>query len=345
MLNGERQARVLIVDDSEASRMTLAALLHEDNYEIHFAKEGPEALAMTAAMQPDIILLDQMMPGMTGVEVCERIRENPDCETIPIVFVTALDDRSSRLAAFGAGADDVISKPVDRLELRMRVRNITRLNRYRLVLESREDVHRMFLELQTAYDATIEGWARALEYRDSETKGHSDRVTTWAVQLAIQVGLTAESVDAVRRGALLHDIGKMAISDAILLKPGPLTPEEREIIERHPIIGRDLLAPIAYLSDSVDIPYCHHERWDGSGYPQGLAGTDIPFTARLFSVVDVFDALTSDRPYRQAWSVAETEQYLADNAGIQFDPEVVRVFLQLVESGLIMAQRTSSRVQ
>lgn len=336
---------VLIVDDSQASRETIAALLAADDYEFMFAKDGHEALTQISFGRPDIVLLDQMMPGMSGVDVCEAVRSNPDCDTIPIVFVTALEDRSSRLAAFAAGADDVITKPVDRLELRMRVRNITRLNRYRQLLESREDVHRMFVELQTAYDATIEGWARALEYRDSETKGHSDRVTGWATQLATKLGIHPSQLDAIRRGALLHDIGKMGVPDAILLKPGPLSADERAVIERHPELARDLLEPIAYLSDSIDIPYCHHERWDGAGYPRGLSGEDIPYNARLFAVVDVFDALTTDRPYRRAWDLQTTVDYLRVHAGRQFDPDIVEAFCELVESGLILPGSTSARME
>jgi putative two-component system response regulator len=322
---------VLIVDDNEASRQTLAALLLPDAYRVHFAANGPEALTLAADLWPDVILLDQMMPGMTGVEVCQRIRQNPDLAEIPVVFVTALDDRETRLEAFRAGADDVVTKPVDRVEVRMRVRNITRLNRYRNLVQSREDVHRMLAELESAYDATIRGWAQALEFRDAETRGHSDRVTQWAMTLAARLGFDSAGLQEVWRGAQLHDIGKMGVPDSILLKPGPLTPEERREMERHPTLARDLIEPIAYLAGSIHIPYSHHERWDGNGYPQGLRGEEIPLAARLFSVVDVFDALTSDRPYRRAWSLSRTLAYIRDEAGRQFDPMCVDTFLALVE--------------
>ena len=324
---------VLIVDDTAGGRETLAAFLAEDSYNLRFAADGPEALEKVVALRPDIVLLDQRMPGMSGVEVCAQMRQNPDVAQIPVVFVTAMEDRATRLQVFEAGADDVLIKPVDRLEVRMRVRNITRLNRYRSVVESRRDVHRMLEELESAYDETIKGWARALEFRNAETKGHSDRVTAWTVELAERLGYEGSDLLDIQRGALLHDIGKMGIPDSILLKPGPLTPEERREMERHPELARDLIASIGYLAGSIDIPFSHHERWDGGGYPLGLRGDDIPRAARMFSIVDVFDALTSDRPYRKAWEVGATIAYLREESGRHFDPEIVEPFCDLVLNG------------
>lgn len=325
--------KILIVDDNRASQIALSGVLMEDQYELHFASDGPEALMKTAGLMPDLVLLDQMMPGMSGMEVCEAIRANPPLSEIPVVFVTALDDRQTRLAAFKAGADDVLAKPIDRLEMRMRVRNITRLNRYRNLVESREDAHRALVRLAAAYDETIIGWSRALELRDMETKGHSDRVTTWTMDLAKALNLPEEEREILRRGALLHDIGKMGIPDSILLKQGRLTPGEWDWMRRHPVYGRDMLAHIQHLAPSIDVPYCHHERWDGKGYPEGLAGEDIPYHARIFSVVDVFDALTSDRPYRKAWTFEATCEYIASQSGTQFDPKVIDVFLSLARGG------------
>lgn len=186
-------------------------------------------------------------------------------------------------------------------------------------------------ELENAYDATLEGWSRALELRDDETQGHSLRVTTKAVELARAMGLSNEETIHVRRGALLHDIGKVGIPDAILLKPGQLTDEERAVMKMHPTFAYRLLQPVQFLAPILDIPYCHHEKWDGTGYPRGLKGEEIPLSARIFAVVDVWDALRSDRPYRKAWPEERVRAYLREQAGIHFDPEVVEAFLRLPE--------------
>ena len=189
---------------------------------------------------------------------------------------------------------------------------------------------KVLVNLNQAYDSTLEGWAKALELRDKETEGHSKRVTNLALDVAQHLGFAWEDLIHFRRGALLHDIGKMAISDEILQKPGPLTPDERKLIEAHPEQAKTMLEGIPYLQRALEIPYCHHERLDGSGYPQGLAGEEIPFSARIFAVVDVWDALTSDRPYRKAWSEEEALSYIRDNSGILFDPLCVDAFLEVI---------------
>lgn len=193
-----------------------------------------------------------------------------------------------------------------------------------------DEMERSHLELTLAYEATLEGWARALELRDFETKGHSQRVTDLTVKLARALGVEDKDLTQIYRGALLHDIGKIAVPDKILLKPGPLTPEEWVIMRQHPIYAYELLSPIAYLHPALDIPFCHHERWDGGGYPRGLQGEDIPLAARIFAVVDVWDALGNDRPYRSAWPEDKVRAYLQEQAGMQFDPKVVEVFLEKI---------------
>ena len=197
---------------------------------------------------------------------------------------------------------------------------------------------RLFDQLQTAtealasaYDETIKGWATALELRDQETEGHSERVTEITLEMASKMGLTEEQLDNVYRGSLLHDIGKMGVSDSILLKPGPLNDREWEIMRQHPQHAYDLLAPIDYLKPALSIPYCHHEKYNGSGYPRGLKGEEIPLEARIFAVVDVYDALTSDRPYRLAWSKEDALEYIKKESGIHFDPQVVELFLQMIK--------------
>ncbi|MDR7401196.1 MAG: GAF domain-containing protein [Armatimonadota bacterium] len=193
------------------------------------------------------------------------------------------------------------------------------------------DLQRANLDLRLAYETTLEGWSRALDLRDRETEGHTQRVADLTVRLARALGVPEEEIVHIRRGALLHDIGKMGIPDAILLKPGPLTEDEWAVMRRHPDLARQLLWPIAYLRPALDIPYCHHERWDGTGYPRGLRGGEIPLAARIFAVVDVWDALRSDRPYRPAWPAERALQYIREQAGRQFDPEVVRAFVQMME--------------
>jgi PAS domain S-box-containing protein len=609
------QSTILIVDDEPVGRVALEALLLNQGYQLAFARSGREALDQAAAHPPDVILLDVMMPEMDGFEFCRRLRATPGLAEVPVILLTALADRASRLQGLEAGADDFISKPFDRIELRARLRAITRLNRahhlaveranfarvvnlspngilivdaaevirlanpamYRLlgveadvtidgtalrtviaaeagdytsqslrgVLGGAEQVarfettllrldgssvpveadvgsfvwnsgaaaqivvrditerkqaeayaqrqierlaalrsidatitssldlnltlgvildlavdqlqidaaavllrkpytqvleytavrglrkttlphaelaigegcagyvalhrrllhlpgtddaeaaglqppladkfptyygfplvikgqvegvlelfhstphapdaewlhfletiagqtnvaveHAMLLrsmqhshaELMRAYDTTLEGWARALELRDKETEGHSKRVTELTVRLARRMGLDETDLVHIRRGALLHDIGKMGIPDSILLKPGQLTEEEWGVMRRHPGFAYDLLAPVGYLRPALDIPYCHHERWNASGYPRGLRGEEIPLTARIFAVVDVWDALRYDRPYRQGWPDARVREHIRTLAGTHFDPQVVEAFLTL----------------
>jgi putative nucleotidyltransferase with HDIG domain len=192
-----------------------------------------------------------------------------------------------------------------------------------------ENLQSANMDLTLAYDATIEGWSRAMDLRDEETEGHTLRVTEMAVSLAQAFGLTDQEILHLRRGALLHDIGKMGVPDHILLKPGKLTDEEWEIMSKHPQFAYEMLRSIAYLRPSIDIPYLHHEKWDGTGYPQGLKSDQIPLAARIFAIVDVYDALTSDRPYRKAWTKADTLQYLREQSGSHFDPQVVEKFIEV----------------
>jgi putative nucleotidyltransferase with HDIG domain len=190
------------------------------------------------------------------------------------------------------------------------------------------------VKLKETYDLTLEGWAKAMEYRDSETEGHCRRVVELTVDLAKQLGCSPQEIEHIRRGVLLHDIGKMAIPDSILHKPGPLDIEERQTIERHPVYAQNMLAQIPFLKTAVNIPYFHHERWDGHGYPEGLKGEEIPLEARIFAVVDVWDALCSNRPYRGAWTKEKATEYISENAGKMFDPKVVEIFLGLISDAM-----------
>jgi len=323
---------VLIVDDEYAGRQTLQSVLEGEGYHIEMAENGWQAIEKAKALLPDVILLDVMMPGMTGFEVCHRIRNDPQVAEIPIIILTALDDRESLLNSLKAGADDFISKPFDRYELRARLIGITRLNRYHKLVQERTKLQEAHSQLLGAYEATIEGWSRAMDLRDRETEGHSQRVAGLTVQMAMAMGMNPQELVHVRRGALLHDMGKLGVHDSILLKPDKLTDEEWILMRQHPQLAYNMLHPIEYLHPALDIPYCHHEKWDGSGYPRGLKGDEIPLAARLFAIVDVWDALTSDRPYRGAWTNENALAYIKEQSGKHFEPQIVDLFFSVIKS-------------
>jgi len=324
-------SKVLIVDDEYAGRETLQSVLEGEGYQLEMAENGFQAIEKAKNLQPDVILLDVMMPGMTGFEVCQRIRNDPQVAEIPIIILTALDDRDSLLNALKAGADDFISKPFDRYELRARLIGITRLNRYHKLVQERTKLVEANEQLLDAYEATIEGWSHAMDLRDRETEGHSRRVAELTVKLAKAFGMSDDELIYIRCGALLHDMGKIGVPDAVLHKPSKLSDEEWAFMRQHPQFAYDMLYPIEYLRPALDIPYSHHEKWDGSGYPRALKGEDIPMAARLFAIVDVWDALTSNRPYRPAWSKEDALAYIRDQSGKHFDPNVVELFFRVVE--------------
>jgi putative two-component system response regulator len=322
---------VLIVDDEYSGRETLQSVLEGEGYNIIMAENGPQAITKAKAHLPDVILLDVMMPGMTGFEVCERIRSDPQVAEIPIIILTALDDRESLLTGLKSGADDFISKPFDRFELRARLIGITRLNRYHKLVDEREKLQKSHRHLLEAYDATIAGWSHAMDLRDRETEGHSHRVTDLTLKLARAFGISDEELTHVRHGSLLHDMGKLGIPDSILQKPNSLTDEEWATMRKHPQFAYDMLYPIEYLRAALDIPLCHHEKWDGTGYPRGLKGEEIPLAARIFAIVDVWDALTSNRPYRPAWSKEAALNFIREQSGRHFDPQVADLFFKVRE--------------
>jgi putative two-component system response regulator len=321
---------VLIVDDEYIGRETLQSVLEGEGYELEMAENGFQAIEKAKKLLPDVILLDIMMPGMTGFEVCQRIRSDPQIAEIPIIILTALDDRESLLNALKAGADDFISKPFDRYELRARLLGITRLNRYQKLLQERAKLREANAQLLNAYEATIEGLSHALDLRDRETEGHSRRVTGLTVKLAQALHMSDEEITHIRRGALLHDMGKIGVPDSILHKSDTLTAEEWITMRKHPEFAYQMLSPIEYLHPALEIPYNHHEKWDGSGYPRRLKGEEIPMAARLFAIADVWDALTSDRPYRPAWSPEEARIYIREQSGKHFDPQVVELFFKVL---------------
>jgi putative two-component system response regulator len=321
---------ILVVDDDASNRETLVSILEPEGYRIVLAVNGYEAVEQAKKTQPDVILLDVMMPGMDGFEACREIRSEEKLAEVPILFLTALDDKQSLLEGLASGADDFITKPFDRHILRARLKSITRLDRYHKLVEERKRLDEANKSLLLIYDETIEGWSRAMDLRDKETEGHSRRVTEMTLELAKALGLDGEALTHIRRGSLLHDMGKLGVPDSVLLKTSALNEEEWRLMRQHPQLAYDMLYPIAYLRPALEIPLCHHEKWDGTGYPRGLKGEEIPLAARLFSVVDVWDALTSDRPYRPAWSRQKALDYIRDQTGKHFDPQAALLFFDVV---------------
>jgi putative two-component system response regulator len=328
------QSKVLIIDDDAGARAALEALLFNEPYDLSFAANGADGIAMAVSLHPDVILLDVMMPKMDGFEVCRQIRSISEIAEAPIILVTSLDDYDARITGLRAGADDFVNKPYNSMELFARLQTILRLNRYRRIAEQQSKLKSLNEELLIAYDKTIEGWSQALDLRDRETEGHTQRVTNLVIRFAKAVGLSDADLEHIGRGALLHDIGKLGIPDVILHKPGKLTEEEWQIMRMHPVYAHQWLSSINFLEPALTIPYAHHEWWNGTGYPRGLKGREIPIAARLFAIVDVWDALRSDRPYRSAMPKAEVLEYIRDHSASQFDPSLIDVFFDLVKDDI-----------
>ncbi|MDO8673381.1 MAG: response regulator [Dehalococcoidia bacterium] len=345
-----QNANILIVDDQEANIDLLVRLLENKGYSnLKSTTDSRQVVALLNEFQPDLILLDLMMPHLDGFQVMEQLKSLIPADTyLPILVLTADITTEAKRHALAIGARDFLTKPLDVTQVALRIKNLLearymhlQLKKQNQVLEVKvsertADLRRANVDLTLAYDSTIEGWSRALDLRDKETEGHSHRVTEMASQLARLIGLGEAEIVHVRRGALLHDIGKMGVPDSILLKAGKLTDDEWIQMKKHPQFARDLLAPIGYLRSALDIPFGHHEKGDGTGYPLGLKGEQIPLVARLFAIVDVYDALTSDRPYRAAWSVEQTVEHIMSLAGSHFDPHVVDIFLRMTRDQLRM---------
>ncbi|MGH9804244.1 MAG: HD-GYP domain-containing protein [Candidatus Acidiferrales bacterium] len=284
-------ATILVVDDNSAVRELLAELLRVQGFEAVTASDGEAALAEFSRRQPDLVLLDVVMPGLDGFEVCRRLKKDPEHRLTPVVLVTGLSATEDRVRGIEAGADDFLSKPVDRTELFARVRSL-------LSLKAHTD------ELERA-EAVLFALARSIEGKDPYTEGHCERLSDYSARLGARVGLGEDQLTALRRAGTVHDIGKVAVPDAVLLKPGPLTPAEQAIMQEHPVVGERICAPLKSFRHVLPIIRHHHERLDGTGYPDRLKGEAIPVTARVLQIVDVYDALITERPYKQAFSVAE----------------------------------------
>jgi putative two-component system response regulator len=306
-------AVVLVVDDGAANRELIQAYLSGIDCEVRFAVDGLSALAAIEADAPDLILLDVQMPGVDGYEVCRRIKAMPRGRLLPVVMITALNRIGDRVAALEAGADDFMTKPVERVELVARVRSALRLKALYNTLDSAEQV--------------IFSLAAAVEAKDPFTEKHTQRVAETARHVGRRLGLPEFALDALYRGGIIHDIGKIGVPDAILLKPGPLDETELSRMQAHVVVGESIVRPLRSGSSLLPIIRHHHERHDGRGYPDGLGGTRIPRLARIVSVCDAYDAMVNDRPYRNRRPVDEAMAVLVDGAGSQWDPEVVDAFM------------------
>jgi putative two-component system response regulator len=315
---GETNARILVVDDARENRALLERLLSTAGYIVQTAENGEGALECIAASAPDIVLLDVQMPGLNGFEVCRRIKTEPATRLIPVVLITGLSDRRSRIEGSDAGADDFIHKPFDADELRARIRSLLRLKQFTDDLDSAESV--------------ILSLALTVEARDACTSGHCQRLAQYATMLGSALKLGAEDLAALHRGGYLHDVGKIGIPDAVLLKPHRLTAAEYTKMKEHTVIGETLCGPLRSLALVRPIVRHHHERLDGSGYPDQLGGSEIPLLAQIVGIVDAFDAITTNRPYRRAQPrLVAFEELRADVARGRSSHDLVESFIEAIE--------------
>lgn len=334
---------ILVVDDEESIREIVCSMLAASGYQCHQVPSGVEALhLLESGADFDLMLSDLMMAELDGIALLERTKEQfPD---MPVIMVTAVHDISVALAAIRNGAYDYLLKPFEREQLMNTVRRA--LENRRLKLENRayqsnleslvtartDQLRQTMTDLERSYDITLEALGDALDLKDAETEGHSKRVTAYTIAIARAMGVSNENIRIIARGAFLHDIGKMAIPDSILRKPGALTKEETAIMREHAYRGYQMLRKIPFLTEAADIVYSHQEMFDGSGYPRSLKGEEIPKGARIFAIADTLDAITSDRPYRAAQPFSAAKVEIVRCAGSQFDPEIVSVFAGMPET-------------
>ncbi|GAB3486677.1 HD domain-containing phosphohydrolase [Marinomonas epiphytica] len=324
--NKDEKPLILIVDDEPTNLHVLKKILEQD-YRLAFATNGKKALKLAYQEPPELILLDVMMPEMSGFEVCKHLKSETLLAHIPIIFVTALTDGANESDGLNAGAVDYITKPVNPSVVKARVH--VHLNSNRL-----DAIHQSRLEL-------VQTLGRAAEYKDNETGQHVIRMSHYSKIIAKAIGFSERAAEELLHAAPMHDVGKIGIPDAILLKPGRLNDEEWQVMRQHTTMGAEIIGKhsSSLLKLARIIALTHHEKWDGSGYPEGLKGEEIPVEGRIIAIADVFDALTSERPYKKAWSVEDAVQLIRDEAGKHFDPELVKVFETCLEEILIIKDR------
>ncbi|WP_213607873.1 two-component system response regulator [Pseudoalteromonas sp.] len=322
--------RILIVDDEPANLKVMRKVLGEQ-YRMSFAKSGVAALSLLEKEYPKLILLDIMMPDMNGFEVCKIVKSTPALSHIPIIFVTALDDENDEFNGFELGAVDYITKPISPAIVRARVKT-------HLSLVQAE-------QLKQAHVDLVERLGRAAEYKDTDTGEHIARMSQYSKVLALALGMNEQHAELLRQAAPMHDVGKIGIPDSILLKPGKLTPNEFAHMKEHAAIGAKILAnspsPLLQLAHVLAIE--HHEKWDGTGYPNGLKGEEISIEGRIVAIADVFDALTSKRPYKEPWSIEQTLEHMQQQAGKHFDPQLVELFISKIDAILAIKKAHQER--
>jgi len=336
------KTKILIVDDEEAIREVISTLLETLGYDCMSVSNGCRAQEFLAGQSVDLVLSDMVMPEMDGLSLVEWLRKTEP--EIPVIMVTAMHDLSTALEAIRRGAYDYILKPFEKDQLYVSVRRA--LEHRSLVLENRNyqrnleklveertaQLQGALEQLEQSYDDTLEALGGALDLKDAETEGHCKRVTAFTIAIAKAMNVEAALLPQIARAAFLHDIGKMAIPDLILRKPGPLTPEERDIMRTHCEIGYNMVTRIPFLREAAEIVLSHQEFYDGTGYPRGLRGEQIPLGARIFAVADALDAMISDRPYRKALPISHAQEEIQRCSGTQFDPKVVDVFIKMQSS-------------
>ncbi len=344
------KARILIVDDTLENIQVLGLLLRKKNYQVVIARNGKEALDMVERARPDLVLLDVMMPEMDGLETCRRLKESVETNTIPIIFLTAMHERNDVIRGLELGAVDYISKPFNATELLVRVN--THLSLYLLQQDLEQRVKERTVALRKALENvkeahfdTIERLVLAAEYKDEDTAAHIQRMSRYTALLARRVGLPTEEVELVQVASQMHDVGKMGIPDSILLKPGKFNDDEFAIMKQHTHMGARILngSPSKLLQTGETIAMSHHEKWDGSGYPNRVKGEEIPLLGRICTVADVFDALTSTRPYKQAFSNDKARQILQEGRGGHFEARIVDLFLENFDEVLAIQKLYADR--
>ena len=314
----QRAPKILVVDDKLDTLLLLRELLSSRGHEVITATEADEAMELVHSDKPDLVLLDVVMPGKSGYELCRELKEDPFTRLIPIILITGLSDRDDRVRGIEAGADDFLSKPLYPEELFARVKSLLKLKEFTDELENAE--------------AVLVALALGIESRDPYTGNHCERLARYAADLGHYVGLDGDSIVALKRGGYLHDLGKVSIPDEILKKGTRLNHDEWEIMKQHPIIGESICRPLKSFRNVLPIIRHHHEHWDGTGYPDGLSGSQIPMLARVLQVVDVYDALRTARPYKPALNHEESERTMMDEAGKGlWDPDLVPAFFRMLK--------------